>query len=183
MPEPIENIEPTPEIGKSGSQTPPPGQEGGETVVEPKLTPEEEFEARVQSAAQKRIDAEKEEARKQEAASQGNFQLLYENEMKARKKAELYAWRTKALGKHGLADEWFDSLSGETEEEVMKSAKTIKKRIDDAVEATTNALLENPLPPGGGNRRPPREEKKDGKEVTRRNMAAAFNIGNLPRAN
>jgi hypothetical protein len=179
MPEPEIKVEENNEIGNSGIQNPPP------VVEQPKvekvtLTPEE-LEARIQKEASALIEAEKEVARKEEARKQGDFKTLYENEQAARRKAELSAWRTKALAKHSLSEDWYDSLSGETEEDVMKAAKAIKKRIDEAIENQQHQLLENGIP-SGSKKQPVLEKKRDGKDITRRNLALAFNIGGLPRS-
>jgi hypothetical protein len=170
-------------VGKNGDQNPPSSTPPSEDAPKPKVVSisEDELEARVQREAAARIEAEKEAARLAEAEAQGNYKQLYENEKAERRKVELAAWRSEALAKHSLADEWFDSLSGETKDDIMKSAKAIKKRIDEAIAAQQEALLDSSIPSGPGNKRPPREKKPDGKEITRRNMAAAFNISNLPR--
>jgi hypothetical protein len=182
MPEPNE-IKPTEGnlTSNDGTQNPPVEQP---TPPAPKVD-EDEVERRAQARAKEILDAAREEARLKEAEAQGNYKILFEDSEKARKKAELNAWRLKALNKFNLDDKLYDSLTGDNEDDVMKSAKRLRDAIDAEVKARTSSETgetheSGNLPPARrGNPPNPRKPNADQQTVTA--LAGALDLGAFRR--
>jgi hypothetical protein len=140
------------------------------------LTPEE-LDAKIADAVAERERQNEERIRREEAESQGNYKILFEEAEADKKQANLELWRHRALNKFKLSEDLEDTLVGETEEELMKAAKKLRSSIDKEVENKLRA--ETPTPPDPGKTNPPRQRTANAEDTIRRNMRAGLGIGRV----
>lgn len=138
------------------------------------LTPEE-LEAKIQAGVAQALQAKQAEEDRKKAEEEGNYKKLLDDATAATRKANLALWRTKALKKYNLADNMFDALSGETEEEIMTAAKNLNSVIQEAAEKRAEVVREgNPPPPPTGVKKEKKGSGRSAEEVTRDNLSVAF---------
>ncbi len=143
------------------------------------LSPEE-LDERIAAGVAAKLAQREEEIRLEEAKKQGDYKKMYEDSEKARVKASLSLWRTKALSKYKLSDAMFDALSGETEDEIFASAKKLKSTIDAEIQARLEASGERETPPEGrGKSTPPKDTKVSPDVQTRNNLKVALGLGQI----
>jgi hypothetical protein len=74
----------------------------------------------------------------------------------------------------------FDAITGETEEDIMKSAKKLKDMIDDEVETRTKTLNEELVPPTpSGKNKPYQRTGKSPEQTVRENLRTSLGIGKI----
>lgn len=113
---------------------------------------------------QQRETAEREAAEKT-AREQGDYKSLFERSEKERVALELNKWRGEALIAAGLDNKWFDSIQGNTLEEMTEFAKKFKKNLDAEIKARGEQIVEEspgtPRGAGKGSR-----QRSDNKGLT-----------------
>lgn len=151
-------------------------------AVEPEklsMTPEE-LDALVAKAVADNQAAQEEKIRKEEAERQGNYKVLFEDAEKARYKAERHLWVNQALTKYKLTFTLFDAVTGNTEDEIMKSAKKLHESIEAEIEARKLVLEGQVITPDGGRNKPQQPKPKlTGDESTRYTIARALGLGRV----
>jgi len=139
----------------------------------------------VATALRQEREATAQRERERIAREGGDYKTLYETSEAERRTLQLDKWRGMALVAAGLDAKWFDSIQGNTLEEMTTFAKNFKKNLDDEIKAAGKQIVEeHPGTPRGGDRsgRTRTKEKDDSKTRTKRALGGAFGVHTLPRS-
>jgi len=142
------------------------------------LTAEQLDEIKAEAVASAKAEQE-ERIRREEAERQGNFELIAKQAQDELKEVNLALWRTKALNKFKLPDSLIQALVGETEKEIMSSAKKLKEDFDAEVQARVLSEGEKLTPPDPQGKNNPINNRQDTDALVRTNMSAALGIGKV----
>lgn len=139
-----------------------------------------ELDAKIAEAVANAEREKAEQLRLEQAEKDKNYQLLMEEAQKDALKAKRELWVQQALNKHKLADSLGDSLTGETREAVMASAKKLREVIDTeiALKAKTD-IEENPPPDPKSRINSSRVSQSTKDAVTRQTIKNTLGIGVL----
>jgi hypothetical protein len=144
-----------------------------------KLTPAE-LDAKIQAAVATSRQEEEERIRREEAERNGEYQVIAEQAQAELRKTNLALWRTKALNKFKLADTFYDALHGETEEEILQSAKKFSKFLEDEVKARVELIGDTTTPnPSLGKTRPITQKGENQDANISNSLRAALGIGQI----
>lgn len=150
-----------------------------EKPVKLQLT-QEELDEKIKSAVAESEREKTEQLRLEQAEKDKNYQLLMQEAQKEALQAKRALWVQQALNKHKLVDNLADSLTGDTKEAVMASAKKLREAIDEevALKAQT-AITENPPPDPKGKINSSRVSQSNKDAVTRQTIKNTLGIGVL----
>ena len=142
---------------------------------------ETELSARIESAIKDRETRAAEQARLDEAQKQGDYKVLLDEANARAHKAELSAWRGKAIAKYKLSEKCFDFLSGDTEDEIMKDAKVLRSMLDEEVKEQEEFARVNHLPRDDGRRKDAPNAEADAVKRTYAGLNKILHLENTQR--
>lgn len=163
--------------GGTPASTPAPSASAGDDI-------DARVAAAVTAALRQEREAREQAERERIAREGGDYKTLYEQSEAEKRALQLDKWRGQALAAAGLDSKWFDSIQGNTLEEMTTFAKNFKKNLDAEIKAAGAQIVEeHPGTPRGGDKsgRTRTKEKDDSKTRTKRVLGQAFGVHTLPR--